>query len=103
MAHWLPKTKLGKISIYLIILGIVIFYIQYWLGMLFPNPEHPKGLDLLIRIIPGFVGIATICTSGITSIISIIKKKDKSIIIFISALIGLLGFVVILGELFIQH
>src|SRR3989344_7140204 len=103
MVYWLPKTKLGKISLWVIILGIVIFYIQYWLGMLFPNPEPPVGLDLLIRIIPVFVGIATICTSGVTSLISIIKKKDKAILLFISALMGLLGFVVILGELFIQH
>ncbi|MEK6793113.1 MAG: hypothetical protein AABX96_00635 [Nanoarchaeota archaeon] len=103
MIRWFPKTKLGKISLLLVIISIVIFYLQYWLGMLFPNPEPLIGLDLLIRIIPGFAGITTICVSGVTSIISIIKKKDKAILLFISTIIGLLGFVVILGELLIPH
>lgn len=103
MVHWLPKTKLGKISLLLIIMGIVIFYIQYWLGILFPNPEPPIGLDLLIRILPGFTAIVAICISGVTSIISIIKKKDRAILLFVSTIIGLLGFVLILGELLIPH
>lgn len=103
MVLWFPKTKLGKISLVLAILGIFIFYIQYWLGMLFPNPEPSIGLDLLIRILPGFTAIIAICTSGVTSIISITKKKDRAVLLFITTIIGLLGFALIIGEFLFEH
>ena len=101
--HWLPRTKLGKISIWLAICGIALFYFQYWLGMLFPSPDQPIGIDLLIRILPGFTAIFAIITGGVTSIISIIKRKDRAIFLFISALMGFLGLLVLLGEFLIPH
>jgi len=94
MVKWYPKSKLGKISFWIAIISFILMYIQYWAAMIF---------EISMPIFTGLLVIIAICTSGVLSIISIIKYKERAILIFLSALIGLLGFVMIIGEFLFPH
>jgi len=93
-AYFLPRTKIGKYSFWLVILGLVLMYSQYWIAMGF-NISPPPLLGLL--------SIILMIIFGITSLISIIKDKEKAIALFISALFGILGILMILGEFIFPH
>ena len=79
----------------------LLFSILAWHAL--SQPRSAIGIDLLIRILPSFTAIFAIITGGVTSIISIIKRKDRAIFLFISALMGFLGLLVLLGEFLIPH
>ncbi|MDP1694731.1 MAG: hypothetical protein Q8L34_04285 [Candidatus Woesearchaeota archaeon] len=107
--YWLPKTRLGKISFYVCISAFVIIYLQYGISIIIPNRcdangcPDPVGVEFLIRVIPGVLAMAIVLITGITSIISIVKYRDRAIVLFVSAFIGLLGLLFVLGEFLIPH
>ena len=103
-----PKTILGKLSIALIILVPILFYI----GMSFVNfyESIPAGRtipqDIIVR--PGvalfmlagfFSGIAAF----FTGIISILKNKERSVLVFLSTLLGSLVLLWIFAEIAFPH
>ena len=90
----LPKTKIGKISFWLVILSFIGIYLNYWIAMAARISMPP-----LLGILP--LGILVIC--GITSFFAIIKYRDYAILLFLSALIGLLGILFVLGEFLFPH
>ena len=90
---WMPETKLGKISFWLVIVGIALLYIPYWIAMAF---------QISVPIPIGFASIILLVIFGITSIISIIKK-DRAVVLFISALFGLFGILMVVGEFIFPH
>lgn len=92
--YWLPKTKLGKWSFWITILGVALMYIPYWIAIAF-NISMPP--------ISGLLSIGLMVIFGITSIISIIKNKDRAVLLFISSFFGLLGIFLILGEFLFPH
>lgn len=87
MKHWIkPETLLGKWSVLLGILFIV--FITLKMGPGFPLPTF---------------AIAAIGIAGfVTGIISIVKK-ERSILVFLSVLLGLLIIAWIIGELVYPH
>jgi len=90
---WMPKTILGRISFWLVMVGIALLYIPYWIAMAF---------QISVPIPIGFVSIMLLVIFGITSIISIIKK-DRAVVLYISALFGLYGILVVVGEFIFPH
>ena len=75
-------------------------------GICSPAPESLDGSQIFIfltRVIPGLLAMGCILVAGITSIISIIKYKDYAISLFLSSLIGILGIIFVLGEIFVPH
>ncbi|MFH1408480.1 MAG: hypothetical protein ABIH34_01095 [Nanoarchaeota archaeon] len=90
---WMPETKLGKISFWLVMAGIALLYMPYWIAMAF---------QIRAPIPFGFVSIMLLVIFGTTSFISIIKK-DRAFVLFISALFGLFGILMVVGEFIFPH
>lgn len=90
----MPKTKIGKISFWLVVTGFVLMYMQYWIAM-------ASGLSIppVIGILP--LGVIVIC--GIASIMSIVRYRDRAILLFLSSLLGILGVLFIIGEFVFPH
>lgn len=92
--YFYPKTKLGKISFWLTMFGVALMYIPYWIAI---ATKSSSAVSL------GFLSIALIAIFGLISFLSILKYKDKAILLFLSSFFGLLGILLILGELLIPH
>jgi len=108
--YFYPRTKLGKISFWLVLIGIVVVYSQYWISLAIAgdNPDTSlqyieTGLPRILKIAFSLIALAAIIIGGLSSIISIIKYKERSIFSFISAIIGLLGILFLLGEFLVPH
>jgi len=106
--NFLPKSCLGKWSVVLIVAMPIFFYI----GMSFVDfyESVPAGKtiphDIMVRpgvalsMLAGFVcGIAAF----FTGIMGIIKKKDYSILIFLSTAVGFLALSWCLAEILFPH
>ena len=92
--NWLPKTKIGKISFWLTCLGVVLMYIPYWIAMA-TQRSSPIFLSIL--------SIALLIIFGTSSIVAIAKYKDRAVLLFIAALFGVLGWLLVLGEFIFPH
>jgi hypothetical protein len=91
----MPKTKIGKISFWMVIVAFIGIYLNYWLSML---------SDGTWRIVmPGFLMVGAVCICGIISIIAIVKYRDRAILLFLSSLLGILGIMFVLGEFLVPH
>jgi hypothetical protein len=92
--HFLPQTIIGKISFWLVIISLIGLYLQYWIAI-------ASGLSIppILGLLP--MGLLIIC--GITSIVAIIKYMDKAILLFLSALLGILGILFVIAELIFPH
>ncbi|MGV8152139.1 MAG: hypothetical protein ACP5OG_03585 [Candidatus Nanoarchaeia archaeon] len=83
-----PKTKIGCISFY----GAFATFLLLVL----------KTNNLLIPF-PAMILTGVLCLFGISSIASIIKFKDYSILLVICSLIGIFFILFSLGEIFYPH
>ena len=92
--YWFPKSKVGRISFWVGISAFVLMYLQYWIAMLF-NTSIPIPLGLL--------AIIGLIAAGIISVIALTKYKDRAILLFMPALAGLFGLLLVAGELFFPH
>ncbi len=84
----LPKTPLGRWSVGLVIVIIVLFTVV---------PEDANRL-LEVGVSSGFA-----CLAGaalVTGFISIIKNKERSILVFLTTAIGLFALIVAVGQAF---
>lgn len=95
--YFMPKTKIGKISFWLGVSSFAGIYLNYWLSLLGAN--FPR----IFMIIFGIILICVVISCGITSIVAIIKYKDHAISLFLSALIGILGILFVIGEFVFSH
>ena len=106
--NFIPKSRLGKLSVLLIVIMPILFYI----GMSFVSfyESIPAGRtipqDIVTRpgvalsMLAGFVsGIAAF----FTGIIGIIRKKDRSILIFLSTIMGFLVLLWCFAEILFPH
>lgn len=113
--YLLPKTKIGKVSFWLVISGLLVIVVLNVVaelmqandrcdanGICYSNVEE-GGWVWLTRIIPSLLAMAAICTAGITSIVAIAKYRDRAILLFLSSLLGIMGMLFVLGEIFIEH
>ena len=101
--HFLPKTRLGKWSVSLI--GIFITFILIFYALI--EWADQRGGDTFFSNLWLTIPILTAATAGIsafvTGVVSIIKKKERSILVYLSILIGLFVIVFISGEIFTPH
>lgn len=104
----ISNNYLGKLSIILIIIMPLFFYI----GMLFIDfyKSTPSSETILqdIKLRPGIAlsmlaGFFSGITAFFTSIISIIRKKDYCIFVFLSSIIGFFVLIWFLIELIFVH
>jgi len=106
--NFIPGTFLGKCSVVLIIVMPIFFYI----GMSFVNFYEfvPAGKTILQDVIvrPGvalsmLTGFICGITAFFTGVRSIIKKKDYSIFVFLSSVMGFLTLLCFFIEVIFPH
>jgi hypothetical protein len=100
--YFLPKTFLGRCSWWLIV-AFILLVIAFELLAAVGQRGGETFLDNLALAIPIFLaGICGIC-SFITGAIGIFKSKDRSILVFLSTLLGLFVLIILVGEIAIPH
>lgn len=92
--RWFPKSKIGKISFWVGVAAFVLMYSQYWFAMI---------TSLSIPVPLGIIVIVCMCASGIGSVVALTKYRDRAILLYLSALIGAFGLLLILGEFLFPH
>ena len=103
----MPKTKLGKWSVRLIVVFFLLFILVQIIaavgrsqGVFDSDSFNAYQILIPITIIPsGICGIAAF----ITGIISILKRKERSVSVFLATIIGFLVFDFMLGEILFPH
>jgi hypothetical protein len=106
--NFTPKSHLGKLSVVLIVLMPVFFYV----GMSFVDfyESIPAGRtiphDIIVRpgiALPMLAGFISGITAFFTGIIGIIRKKDHSILVFLSTAMGFFVLLWCLAEIIFPH
>jgi len=106
--NFMPKTFLGRWSVALIIAMPIFFYI----GMSFVDfyESVPAGNtiphDIMIRpgvALPMLVGMVSGVLTFIIGLVSIIRKKERALLVYASTMIGGLLTLFLLGEIFFPH
>ena len=108
-----PKTGIGKTSFWLVIFGFVILvFLDVFFGLMqygsycdsygacYLN-SLDSGFTLLTRIFPLVIAFGSIIIGGLTSFIAIIRYRDFSLSVFLSAFLGLFGLLFLIGEFLI--
>jgi len=99
---FIPSTILGKWSIGL----IIAFFLLLITGIFVVATGQTGGetiFDNLLISIPMILAAISAIASFFTGIISIIRKKERCIFVFISTLIGLFVLWFVIGEILLPH
>jgi hypothetical protein len=106
---FVPKSKLGKLSVILILLMFMLFVI----GISFTNSLYkstPAGGSMLQDIytrpalaITMLMGMLAGISSFFTGLMAIIRKKEKAVLVYFSTIIGALLLILLIGEFFEPH
>ncbi|MBU2598065.1 MAG: hypothetical protein KKC53_02635 [Actinobacteria bacterium] len=96
----MPKTKAGKWSVGLIIAFLLLFATSQLLPAAFGQRGPVLDLVFVVAVITaGISGVAAF----FTGLISIIKSKERSFLVFIATAIGLFVLIFVLGEFLVTH
>lgn len=99
---FLAKTKLGKWSI-----GLIIAFLAFiGIFLLFIALGERGGQTFFSNLklaLSGLSSAASAIASFIVGLISIIKSKERSVLVFISSLIGFLILLWVLAEILFPH
>jgi len=103
-----PNSNLGKCSIGLIVMMPILFYIGIPFVSFYESVPAGKTIphDIVARpgvAIPMLAGFVSGITSFFCGIIGISRKKDYSILVFISTMIGFFVLLFILAEILFPH
>ena len=108
MIKILSKTILGKWSIVLIVLMPILFYIGMSFVSFYESVPAGKTIpdDIVARpgvSLPMLAGFASGIIAFITGLTAIIKKRERSILVFVSTIIGALLILYLAGEIISPH
>jgi hypothetical protein len=92
--YWMPSSRVGKTSFWVAVVAFAFIYCQYWLAMI---------LQVSIPAPLGILPVICLIAAGIASVVAWAKFKDRAILLMLSALFGLFGLILILGELILPH
>jgi len=108
-ANLIPKTKLGKWSVVLIIAMPIFFFV----GTSFTDTLYKSvsaGSTILEDItrrpalaLTMLAGMAAGITAFITGLTAITKKKERAILVYVATLIGMLLILFLAGEVLFPH
>jgi hypothetical protein len=94
----LPKTKLGKWSFGLAIAFVVLMTAPWFLSRIISETIGiPFGFSF------GTLSILSGIAALVTGLISTLQYKERSLLVFLSILIGLFALVVIIAEFVVPH
>lgn len=97
----LPKTSLGKWSVGLAIAFILflVFLLEVLTGF---NPFAP-GFNPVLAVVLKIVLVGISGAAFVTGLISVIKRKERSVLVFVGMAITLwLGLIGVVGSLFME-
>ncbi len=101
---FLPQTKLGKLAVWLLVAFIlIVLFVNLVLMSYFGFSGGETFFDSLVISIP--VTIAWLCGIGafILGLMSILKSRDASVLVYIVTVLGLLLVVFFIGEISFPH
>ncbi len=98
----MPKTKMGKWSVILIIVSFLMFAL-FQILVSTGQRGGDKFFDNLFLTIPFLLTACAGICSFFTGIISIFRSRERSVFVFISTIIGFLILVFVTAEIFFQH
>jgi hypothetical protein len=98
----LPKTRLGKCSLWLIV-TLVILFISFQLLVVSGQRGGETFTDNLILSIPILLAGISGILGFVTGLVGIIKSKERSILVIFSTIIGFFALIFIIGELAFPH
>jgi len=106
--NFAPKSNLGKLSIILIVVVPILFYIGMSLVSFYESVPAGKTIPQDIIARPGIaLSMLAGFVSGISAffcgIIGILKKKDYSILIFISTILGFFVLLWVFAEILFPY
>ena len=85
-----PKTSLGRWSVGLVVIWILFFVLS---EVLTGFEVFGPGFNLALALILTVVLIAVSGAILVTALISVIKRKERSVSVFVAGAIGLYGLV----------
>jgi cytochrome bd-type quinol oxidase subunit 2 len=100
--YFIPKTNLGKWSISLIIIFIVLFVI-FQILVASGQRGGETFLDNLWLSVPMLLAATSGVMAFLLGLISIIKNKERSALVFVSTIVGFFILWFIVGELLVPH
>jgi len=100
--HFIPKTRLGKWSIWLIIAFIALF-IAFQLFVALGQRGGATFFSNLALSVPMLIAAISGISAFFTGIIGIIKSKERSVLVFIASIIGFFILFFVLGEFLVPH
>jgi len=105
---FLSKTTLGKWSVVLIIVMPVFFYVGMSFVDFYESVSAGKTIlqDIVTRpgiALPMLIGFVCGIVAFFTGIIGIIRKKDHSVLVFLSTAMGFLMVLWCLAEILFPH
>jgi cytochrome bd-type quinol oxidase subunit 2 len=100
--HFKPRTKLGKWSAWLIVAFAIllgVFYILVASGQrggdtFFSNP---------ILTVPMLLAATSAIAAFIIGLISVVKRKERSVAVVLAIVVGLFVIIFVLGEVIFPH
>jgi hypothetical protein len=98
----MPRTALGKWSLGLTG-GLIIFFALLVLLAATGQTGGETFFSNLALAIPGLLAAACGIAAFCTALISIFRKKDYAILVFLTGFIGLLVLLFVAGELIYPH
>lgn len=106
--NFMPKTTLGRWSVWLILGMPVFFYIGFSFVNFYDTVPAGKTIpqDIVMRpgiALPMLAGMISGISAFMTGLASITRKKERALLVYISTIIGGLLILFLLGELFFPH
>ena len=105
----MPKSNLGKWSVGLIVAMFILFFV----GMSFTNTLYesvPAGGTLLkdivsrpVLAISMLAGMASGISAFVTGLITILKRKERAVLVYASTLVGAALTLFLIGEILFPH
>ena len=100
--HSMPKTRLGKWSIWLII-AFIVFFITFQLLVASGQRGGATFFSNLALSVPMLIAGISGISAFFTGIIGIIKSKERSVLVFIATIIGFFILFFVLVEFLVPH
>lgn len=98
--HGAPTTRLGRIACWLG-LGFIAWFVanQTLMGL----RQSLEGIPVIPIILFGFLGLACGLAASVVGALAVVRKRERSVLVFLTLLPGLLVLFFLIGELLVPH
>ncbi len=100
--HFLPKTRPGRWSIWLI-LGFILFFTVFFLFVAAGQRGGATFFSNLYLTVPVVIAAVSGISAFFVGIIGVIRSRERSVIVYLSTLFGFLILLYCLAEFIFPH